>query len=161
MTTSNTFGVGLNAFTEVPPRHPQLAAKAKKQPRLRRGMMMRLPISSLQILFLTWVTSIEHYWVTLRERRGRGRRHGLVERLKSYSTHIAFWPRLTRQKLICRRYSDLSGDAAEDMGILRVTAPIRLERRTSACAQIPTTLKRFFFALFGLPAAFTFLRPKG
>src|ERR1700681_3201876 len=43
---------------------------AKKQPRLRRGMMMRLPISSLQILFLTWVTSIEHYWVTLRKRRG-------------------------------------------------------------------------------------------
>ena len=28
---------------------------------------MRLP---LQILFLTWVSSIEHYWVTLAERRG-------------------------------------------------------------------------------------------
>ena len=33
---------------------------------------MRLPISSLQILFLKWVTSIEHYWVTLRKRRGPG-----------------------------------------------------------------------------------------
>jgi hypothetical protein len=31
-------------------------------------MMMRLP---LQILFLTWVSSIEHYWVILAERRGR------------------------------------------------------------------------------------------
>ena len=29
--------------------------------------MMRLP---LQILFLTWVSSIEHYWVILAERRG-------------------------------------------------------------------------------------------
>jgi len=29
---------------------------------------MRLP---LQILFLTWVSSIEHYWVILAERRGR------------------------------------------------------------------------------------------
>ena len=28
---------------------------------------MRLP---LQILFLTWVSSIEHYWVILAERRG-------------------------------------------------------------------------------------------
>jgi hypothetical protein len=34
-------------------------------------MMMRLLLSLLQILFLTRVTSIEHYWVTLGERRGR------------------------------------------------------------------------------------------
>ena len=33
-------------------------------------MMMRLPLSLLQILFLTWVSSIEHYWVILAERRG-------------------------------------------------------------------------------------------
>jgi hypothetical protein len=33
--------------------------------------MMRLPLSLLQILFLTRVTSIEHYWVILRERRGK------------------------------------------------------------------------------------------
>ena len=31
---------------------------------------MRLPLSLLQILFLTWVSSIEHYWVILAERRG-------------------------------------------------------------------------------------------
>jgi hypothetical protein len=32
--------------------------------------MLRLPLSLLQILFLTRVTSIEHYWVILSERRG-------------------------------------------------------------------------------------------
>jgi hypothetical protein len=31
---------------------------------------MRLSLSLLQILFLTRVTSIEHYWVILSERRG-------------------------------------------------------------------------------------------
>ena len=31
---------------------------------------MRLLLCLLRILFLAWVTSIEHYWVTLRERRG-------------------------------------------------------------------------------------------
>ena len=35
-------------------------------------MMMRLLLSLLRILFLPRVTSIEHYWVTLRERRGPG-----------------------------------------------------------------------------------------
>jgi hypothetical protein len=33
-------------------------------------MMMRLLLCLLQILFLTWVSSMEHYWVTLAERRG-------------------------------------------------------------------------------------------
>jgi hypothetical protein len=33
-------------------------------------MMMRLLLCSLRILFLTWVSSIEHYWVNLPERRG-------------------------------------------------------------------------------------------
>jgi hypothetical protein len=36
-------------------------------------MMMRLPPSLLQILFLTRITSIEHYWVILGKRRGNGR----------------------------------------------------------------------------------------
>ena len=31
---------------------------------------MRLLLCSLRILFLTWVSSIEHYWVNLPERRG-------------------------------------------------------------------------------------------
>lgn len=32
-------------------------------------MMMRLLLCLLQILFLMWVSLIEHYWVILRERR--------------------------------------------------------------------------------------------
>ncbi len=31
---------------------------------------MRLPLCLLQILFLTWVSLIEHYWIILGERRG-------------------------------------------------------------------------------------------
>jgi hypothetical protein len=70
--TFNTSGVGLNTFPEVLPRHRRVATKAaaEKQPRLRRGMMLRLPLSLLQILFPTWVSSIEHYGVILAERRG-------------------------------------------------------------------------------------------
>ncbi len=72
MTTSSTSGVDLNAFTEVASKDIHKSQRKPqpktKQPRLRRGMMMRLPLCLLQILFLTWVTSIEHYWVNLRER---------------------------------------------------------------------------------------------
>ncbi len=51
-------------------RHRDCRRRCKPQDDTSQGGKNITTLCLLRILFLTWVTSIEHYWVTLRERRG-------------------------------------------------------------------------------------------
>jgi hypothetical protein len=71
---------------------------------------MRLLLCLLQILFLMWVSLIEHYWVILRERRSDGRREEAMlhqsvcrkrktigEKVNRLESGVTMWPMVTRK----------------------------------------------------------------